>query len=87
MAASARQPHHDADRRQSRGRPVPGASGAGRLDWNFWKGPTADVEYVPERCHYEFRWWYEYSGGKMTDWGAPSQRHRAMGAGMDESGP
>ena len=40
------------------------------LDWDLWKGPTADVPYITERCHYDFRWWYDYSGGTMTDWGA-----------------
>lgn len=40
------------------------------LDWDFWQGPAAAVDYVPERCHKWFRYWYEYSGGTMTDWGA-----------------
>ncbi|MBI4626083.1 MAG: Gfo/Idh/MocA family oxidoreductase [Verrucomicrobia bacterium] len=45
--------------------PVPAA-----LDWDFWQGQTRKVDYVPERCHRTFRFWYEYSGGTMTDWGA-----------------
>jgi predicted dehydrogenase len=40
------------------------------LNWDFWQGPAAAHEYVPERCHRTFRFWYEYSGGTMTDWGA-----------------
>jgi predicted dehydrogenase len=40
------------------------------FNWNLWQGQTLDVPYVPERTHYTFRWWYEYSGGTMTDWGA-----------------
>lgn len=40
------------------------------LNWELWQGQTPDVPYIPERSHYTFRWWYEYSGGKMTDWGA-----------------
>jgi predicted dehydrogenase len=40
------------------------------LDWNFWLGQAPKVDYIKERCHYQFRWWYEYSGGKFTDWGA-----------------
>ena len=40
------------------------------LNWNLWQGQTPDVPYIEERSHYTFRWWYEYSGGQMTDWGA-----------------
>ncbi|MBM4002153.1 MAG: Gfo/Idh/MocA family oxidoreductase [Planctomycetes bacterium] len=40
------------------------------LDWDMWLGQAPKVDYIDKRCHYEFRWWYEYSGGKFTDWGA-----------------
>ena len=40
------------------------------LNWDMWQGQTPDRPYLEERCHYTFRWWYEYSGGQMTDWGA-----------------
>ncbi|QDU57892.1 Gfo/Idh/MocA family oxidoreductase [Aeoliella mucimassa] len=40
------------------------------LDWYMWLGQAPLTDYMQRRCHYEFRWWYEYSGGKFTDWGA-----------------
>ncbi|MFO0957701.1 MAG: Gfo/Idh/MocA family oxidoreductase [Isosphaeraceae bacterium] len=57
------------------------------LDWDFWCGQTPLVDYVPERCHSDFRWWYEYSGGKMTDWGAHHNDIAQWALGMDQSGP
>jgi len=57
------------------------------LDWDFWKGPTADVPYIKEKCHYDFRWWYEYSGGKLTDWGAHHNDIAQWGLGKDDTGP
>jgi len=40
------------------------------LNWDLWQGQTPSVPYIAERAHYTFRWWHEYSGGQMTDWGA-----------------
>jgi len=40
------------------------------LNWDFWQGPAARHDYIKERCHRTFRFWYDYSGGTMTDWGA-----------------
>ena len=66
--------------------PIPKAAVPATLDWDMWLGQAPLVDYIatPEligiqrkdawpsnsRTHYEFRWWYEYSGGKFTDWGA-----------------
>jgi predicted dehydrogenase len=46
-------------------KPVPA-----ELNWDFWLGQAPKVEYMPQRCHLYFRYWYDYSGGTMTDWGA-----------------
>ncbi|MDO5552167.1 MAG: Gfo/Idh/MocA family oxidoreductase [Planctomycetia bacterium] len=62
--------------------PVPEAPVPDSLDWNLWQGPVPTTAYrhnfieshgkqvEQTRAHDKFRWWYEYSGGKFTDWGA-----------------
>jgi predicted dehydrogenase len=65
-------------------KPVPVPEG---LNWDFWLGQTPKVDYVPQRCHYEFRWWFQYSGGKMTDWGAHHNDIAQWALGMDGNGP
>lgn len=40
------------------------------LDWERYLGWTPKVPFNPNRFLYNFRWFLEYSGGKMTDWGA-----------------
>lgn len=57
------------------------------FNWNLWQGQTPDVKYLAERSHYTFRWWYEYSGGEMTDTGAHHLDIAQWGAGLQYSGP
>ena len=39
------------------------------LDWDFWLGPAPKVAYNPNRCLYKFRWFSDYSGGQLTNFG------------------
>jgi predicted dehydrogenase len=56
------------------------------LDWDVWQGQAEPVDYIKERCHYQYRWWYEYSGGKFTDWGAHHIDIALWAAGMTNKG-
>jgi len=53
------------------------------LNWDFWQGQTPSVDYVKERCHTMFRWWFDYSGGPVTDWGAHHNDIARWAIGLD----
>lgn len=72
------------------------------LDWETWLGPAPKVDYralpqlregygggVPlfSNCHYSFRNWHEYSGGKLTDWGAHHVDIACWALGATDTGP
>ncbi len=72
------------------------------LNWDLWLGPAAKVPYralpqlregygggVPlfSNAHYSFRNWHEYSGGKLTDWGAHHVDIACWALGATETGP
>lgn len=40
------------------------------LDWEMWLGPAPLRVYNPNRAIYHFRWFWDYSGGQMTNLGA-----------------
>jgi predicted dehydrogenase len=40
------------------------------LDYDLWLGPAPKRPYNPHRCLYHFRWFWDYSGGQMTNLGA-----------------
>lgn len=39
------------------------------VDYDRWLGPAKRRSFNKNRFHYEFRWFWDYAGGLMTDWG------------------
>jgi predicted dehydrogenase len=69
------------------GPPVPDSEPPPELDYDFWLGPAPWRPYNKLRVHYNFRFFWDYSGGQMTNWGAHHLDIAQWGLGMDESGP
>ncbi len=40
------------------------------VDYDLWLGPAPKRPFNKNRFHFTFRWYWDYSGGLMTDWGA-----------------
>jgi predicted dehydrogenase len=37
------------------------------LNWDMWLGPAPYVDYIPEKCHFTYRYFLDYSGGVFAD--------------------
>jgi predicted dehydrogenase len=51
------------------------------LDWDFYLGPAPMVPFNPNRFLGNFRWYWDYAGGIITDWGTHrfDSMHQVMG--------
>jgi predicted dehydrogenase len=70
-----------------KGPSVPDSDPPPELDYDFWLGPAPLRPYNVKRVHYNFRFFWDYSGGQMTNWGAHHLDIAQWGLGMDDSGP
>ncbi len=57
------------------------------FDYDLWLGPAPEAPYTEQRCHWNFRWILDYSGGQLTDWAAHHCDIANWGMGTEHTGP
>jgi predicted dehydrogenase len=57
------------------------------FDYDMWLGPAPWAPYTKGRCHWNFRWILDYSGGMLTDWGAHLLDGAQWGNDSEHTGP
>ncbi len=65
-------------------KPMPVPEG---FDYDMWLGPAPWAPYTKDRCHWNFRWIQDYSGGQLTDWGAHLLDGAQWGNNTEHTGP
>jgi predicted dehydrogenase len=48
---------------------VPDSAPPAGVEYDFWLGPAPLRPFSKNRFHFNFRWFWDYAGGLMTDWG------------------
>jgi predicted dehydrogenase len=48
---------------------VPDSAPPAGVDYKQWLGPALTRPFNSSRFHFNFRWFWDYAGGLMTDWG------------------
>ncbi len=69
------------------GKPVPDSAPPSGFDYERWLGPAPQRPYNKNHVHYLFRFFWDYSGGQQTNFGAHHLDIAQWGLGMDDSGP
>lgn len=70
-----------------KGGPFATQSVPANLDWDLYQGQAPERPYCRERTHFSFRFWFDYAGGKITDWGQHHLDIAHWGMGLEDSGP
>jgi predicted dehydrogenase len=68
-------------------KPVPDSAPPTGFDFEKWLGPAPLRPYNKNQVHYLFRFYWDYSGGQQTNFGAHHLDTAQWGLGMDDSGP
>ena len=48
---------------------LPDSAAPAGVDYDMWLGPAPKKPFNTNRFHFNFRWYWDYAGGLMTDWG------------------
>ena len=66
---------------------VPDSAPPAGVDYAMWLGPARTRAFNSSRFHFNFRWFWDYAGGLMTDWGVHLLDYGLLGmkAGVPKS--
>lgn len=62
---------------------VPDSAPPAGIDYAMWLGPAPKRTFNSSRFHFNFRWFWDYAGGLMTDWGVHLLDYGLLGMKAD----